>query len=247
MKTIIYAVTIIALAPVLTGCRSLTALDPTGISGIIVSVHDERVAAAKEREAKQDSELMGQRMNITTRFANNPDTDAWKEQRAKISQAAGERVFSKDCSLVFDSLLVAVSSLELQVNNMERQSGYITASGISLSPTEAQALRRQAINDWCAQNKLDPSVLDRQFHSSMLNGMTETTDVGNMMAKSDKRHRAVTFRIENLGEHRTRVTLRFSEVYYPEELEAYYKLVWKSVDKEIFIDQALNGNVAQRQ
>jgi hypothetical protein len=245
MKTINYAITIIALAPVLTGCRILdvTAFDPTGISGTIVASHESAVAKAKARDAQHDSELMQQRMKIITGFATNPDTDTWKEQRSKISQAAGERVFTKDYSLVFDSLLAAVSSMELQVKNMERQSGYISASGVSLAPTESKVLRRQAINDWCVQNRCDSSVLDRHFHSSSMDSITD----GNMMARSDRLLRALTFRIENLGEHRTRVTLRFAEVYYPEELDAYYKLVWKSVDNQISIDRAINEDVAQQQ
>jgi len=253
MKTITSALTIVALATVLTGCAVLdpALLDPIGITGKIREAREQRMAdqalKEKEREEQSDHNLLMQRMNITTRFATNPDTDAWKEQRAKISQAAGERVFSKDYSHVFDSLVVAVSSLEMQVNNMERQSGYITASRIGLSPGEAKTLRRQAMNDWCVQNGFDPSILDQQYHSSTMGTMTEMTDMGNMMAKSDKLHRALTFRIDNLGESRTRVTLRFSEVHYPGELEAYYRLVWNSVDKQIFIDQNIDGNVAKRQ
>src|SRR5436190_30093 len=102
MKTITCALTIVVLATAVTGCAVLdpTALDPTGITGTIKGAREQRIAEQalkeKEREEQSDRELMQQRMNITTRFGTNPDTDGWKEQRAKISQALGERVFSKD-------------------------------------------------------------------------------------------------------------------------------------------------------
>ena len=84
----------------------------------------------------------------------------------KIAQALGDRVFDKDFSRVFDSLMLAVSTMELKVSNIERVSGFITASGITLSPTESKAMRREAVNDWCRQNNFDPSILDQHFQSS---------------------------------------------------------------------------------
>jgi hypothetical protein len=56
--------------------------------------------------------------------------------------------------------------MELKVTNMERQSGYIEAVGISLPPTQAKEMRQTAVNDWCHLNGFDPSVLYKKFNTS---------------------------------------------------------------------------------
>lgn len=44
----------------------------------------------------------------------------------------------------------------------------------------------------------------------------------------------------------TKVKLRFSDIYYPGEVETYYKLIWQAVDKQIFIDKTIEGTVERR-
>lgn len=195
---------------------------------------------------KADQDLMQQRMKITTKFQSNPDTDAWYEQRQKIGLATGDRVFDKDFARVFDSLVLAVSSLELKVNNMERESGIISASGITLPPTESKAMRREAVNDWCTQNGFDPSILTREFRTQQYQQMGGMTDVGEMMAKYEKMMKGLTFQLIKMGDKQTKVKLRFSDVYYPAEVETYYKLMWQAVDKQIFVDKNIEGAVEQR-
>ena len=104
---------------------------------------------------------MQERLKITQGFNNKPDTDAWYDQRKKITQASGDRVFDKDFGRVYDSLVLAVSSLELKINNMERTSGYISASGITLPPSEAKTMYRQAVDERCQQNGFIPVCLIR--------------------------------------------------------------------------------------
>lgn len=200
----------------------------------------------RQREINRDMELMNKRQEITNKFNNNPDTDAWYDQRQKIAQALGDRVFDKDFSRVFDSLVLAVSTMELKVSNMERQSGFIAASGITLSPTESKAMRREAVNDWCRQNNFDPSILDQHFQSSHMKSMENMIDFSGMMAKYDKMQKGLTFQLVKMGESQTKVKLRFSDVYYPGEVETYYKLVWQAVDKQIFVDQNIEGAVEGR-
>jgi hypothetical protein len=193
-----------------------------------------------------DMRLAQERQKVTNKFNNNPDTDAWHDARQKIAAAVGDRDFDQDFSRVFDSLTLAVADLELKVANMERQSGYIAASGMTLPPSEARGMRREAVNDWCAQNGFDASVLDRPFKTRMGAQMGEMLDFSGMMAKYEKMQKGLTFQLVKLGEGRTRVKLRFSDVYYPGEVETYYKLIWQAVDKQIFVDGTIEGGVQQR-
>lgn len=55
--------------------------------------------------------------------------------------------------------------------------------------------------------------------------------------------RWVSFQLVKMGESQTKVKLRFSDVYYPGEVETYYKLVWQAVDKQIFVDQNIESTV----
>lgn len=225
MKTVVHSLVVVAAAVTL----SIGCVDLVGYSYM------------------QDAELIQKRMSLTQKFNSNPDTDAWHEHRQKIAQAMGDRVFDKDFARIFDSLTLAVSTMELRVSNMERQSGYIVASGISLSPTESKAMRREAVNDWCRQNGFDPSIFDQPFRTSAYQNAAAMTDFSEMMAKYDKMQKGLTFQLVKMGKSQTKVKLRFSDVYYPREVEAYYKLVWQAVDKQIFIDQNVEDAVEKRE
>lgn len=241
-----------AIATILCGCADLIQDIPNVVQLGLDTAHEAKVN--KEiREANGDNpniagdqKLLQDRIRIGQKFNNNTDTDAWYEQRQKIALATGDRVFDKDFGRVFDSLTLAASTMELKVNNMERQSGYISASGISLPPTESRAMRREAVNDWCRQNGFDPSILDRKFRTSEFQQAGEMADLTEMMAKYDKMQKGLTFQLMKMGDNQTKVKLRFSDVYYPAEVEAYYKLVWQAVDKQIFVDQNIEGAVEKR-
>jgi len=43
------------------------------------------------------------------------------------------------------------------------------------------------------------------------------------------------------GEGQTKVKARFSQVHYPRELEECYSLLWQSIDKQGFLDKALDA------
>jgi len=198
-------------------------------------------------QMQADQNTILQRQKITTKFAANPDTDTWYQQRQQMTQALGDRDFNQDFNRVFDSLTVAISSLELKVTNMERESGYIEASGITLPPSDAKALRSEAVNNWCTLNGFDPSVLDRPLQSSQMQQYGDMMDMTQMTAKYDTMQKSVTFQLVKMSDQQTRVKLRFSDVYYPPELEAYYKLIWQAVDKQIFVDKTIEGSVENRQ
>lgn len=195
---------------------------------------------------QRDQETVMQRTKLNNKFANNPDTDAWHDARQKLALATGDRVFDRDFARVFDSLTLAVATLELKIANMERTSGYIAASGITLPPSEARGLRREAVNDWCRQNGFDPAILDVPLRSNAMGRMGDMLDFSGMMAKYDKMQKGLTFQLVRMGDNQTKVKLRFSDVYFPGEVEVYYKLVWQAVDKQIFVDQNIDGAVEKR-
>ena len=50
----------------------------------------------------------------------------------------------------------------------------------------------------------------------------------------------VTLSLVRQGEKQTKVKLRFDKVYYPSQVQEFYRMVWAAVDKQIFLDQALD-------
>lgn len=225
-------------------------LQMTGCMGALLRPQPDWNGMAADRNGMMaDQNLLQQKMQITTGFASNPDTDAWYEQRQKISLATGDRVFDKDFGRVYDSLVLAVSTLELKVNNMERTSGYIQATGIALLPTESKTMKHDAIRDWCIQKGFDPAIPDKQMSNPQTETMSTTmadfagTGFGGQSVKAQK---GLTFQLVKMGDNQTKVKLRFSDVFYPAEMEAYYKHVWQAVDKQIFIDKNVEGAVEER-
>ncbi len=161
-----------------------------------------------------------------------PDTDAWREQRQKLALAIGDRMFDKEFVRVFDSLVQAVASLEGKVNNMERQSGYIATSGITLQPAEKRTLIDEVVNEWCRLNGIDSSILDRPFSER---GETIRSRLFDLQAGETSvlgAEMGLTFQLVKMRANQTKVKLRFSGVNYPREVETYYKLVWQAVDKQ---------------
>ncbi|MFZ2657754.1 MAG: hypothetical protein WAX69_22665 [Victivallales bacterium] len=193
-----------------------------------------------------DNKLFEQKCQIVTAMQGSPDTDAWHEQRQKLSQAMGDRVFDKDFGRVYDSLVLAISNLELKVINMERTSGYIQASGITLPPTESKAIRQKAVRDWCGQKGFDPSIPEKPLSPNLQSSVDALDNLSGLLGTAPKAQKNLTFQLVKMGDKQTKVKLRFSDVFYPPELESYYKIVWQAVDKQIFVDQNIEGAVESR-
>lgn len=161
-----------------------------------------------------------QQAHLQEKVWSNSDTDAWHDQRQKLALATGDRVFDKDFARVFDSLVQAVASLEIKVNNMERQSGYIAASGITLPPAEGKAMGHEAINEWCRLNGIDSSILDRpsvytpgKFRDQL--GSLLVGTAGPTLMPGAGTRTGLTFQLAKMGTNQTKVKLRFSGVNYP--------------------------------
>jgi hypothetical protein len=203
MKRQIGLFTVIAIAMLLTGCVST-------ITGI-------------------DTDRMMSQSQLMQQLMKEPEVPAWHSQREQTTQALGDRVFDKDFSRVFDSLTVALASMGMTVDNMERQSGYIAARGQPLPPELAKQLRFEELTAWCMANGYDPSLLEHRgkfdIDPDMPSGVMQkfgTTLTISLVKQSDKQ---------------TKVKLRFNGIYYPRTLEESYKALWPALDKQIFLDK----------
>ena len=159
----------------------------------------------------------------------NPDLPAWHAQREKMAMAVGDRVFDKGFDRVFDSMITTLASLGCRVNNMERASGYITSSLPQLPPEQQEGLRTEALAQYAQAKGYPPSVLQKgQFDF----------DMGAMMERQGGA--GLTLSMVKQNPRQTKVKLRFDGIYYPRQVEELYGKVWSEVDKQMFLDKALD-------
>jgi hypothetical protein len=183
--------------------------------------------------AMPDGNRIQKQSELMQKLASEPDLPPWYAQRERLAQAMGDRVFDKDFDRVFDSVTVALATLGANVNNMERQSGYITSAVPALDPERERRLQMQGAREYCKFHKYDPSLLEKGKDDEF--GM----DVF-MMTNMTRFGQAMTISMVRQGKQQTKVKVRFSGVHYPGQLEEYYKHVWAAIDKQIFLDRGLD-------
>lgn len=217
-------------AAALSGCASrATGWDSPQMAELLAAQQRRRGSA----DAGIDNQMARQRLLMS--LVNEPDLPEWHAQREKMALAIGDRSFEKPFDRVFDSMTVALSTLGSRVNNMERSSGYITASIPSLGPTRTASMQKAAIRQYAAAKGYPASLLDRSAADGPFELDVEGSS-GMMM-----RHMAgMTLSLVRQGKVQTKVKLRFDNVYYPELVAEYYRLVWTAVDKQMFLDQSLD-------
>lgn len=213
-------------------------------------------ALMEQQQAMMASQNAGmgsmlERQRLMQDVMKNPDTPEWHDQRQKIVFAQGDRVFDKRFERVFDSMTVALATLECQVQNMERASGYITASLPALPPQQQDGLRSEALRDYAASKGYAPGLLDKK-PKAPAGGRRQTAavadvgdlgdmfDVESMVGMTGQHQGGVTLSLVRQSATQTKVKLRFDKVYYPRQVQEYYRMVWAAVDKQIFLDQALD-------
>lgn len=72
-----------------------------------------------------DFSRMQQQSKLMQQLMSNPDVPVWQDSRNKINQSLGDRVIDQSFGRVFDSIVTSLGTLELSVENMERESGYV--------------------------------------------------------------------------------------------------------------------------
>jgi hypothetical protein len=190
------------------------------------------------------AQTMQGRQRLMQDVMKNPDITDWHEARQKIVMAQGDRVFDKTFGRVFDSMTVALATLECKVQNMERASGYITASLPEMPPAQRDGLRGDALRAYASAKGYPPSLLDKSAAKKAKRGaifdLDDAFDVESTIGMMGQHMGGVTLSLVRQGEKQTKVKLRFDKVYYPEQVVEYYRLVWAAVDKQIFLDQSLD-------
>ena len=130
-------------------------------------------------------------------------------------------------------MTVALATLGSRVNNMERSSGYLSASIPGLGPTRTAAMHKTALRQYAAARGYPASIFDRSDEHFDL----DIESTSHMMTRGMA---GMTLSLVRQGKKRTKVKLRFDNVFYPELVAEYYKVVWSAVDKQMFLDQSLD-------
>lgn len=220
MKTRIGSI-LVAVAAIVSGCAGV---------GMFGSTPNPAGALMTQQNSGSDmiSGMMA-KQQFQQEMMKNPDLPAWHAQREKMAMAVGDRVFDKGFDRVFDSMITTLASLGCRVNNMERASGYITSSLPQLPPEQQEGLRKEGLAQYAQAKGYPPSVLQKgQFDF----------DMGAMMERQGGA--GLTLSMVRQGPRQTKVKLRFDGTYYPRQVEELYSKVWSEVDKQMFLDKALD-------
>ena len=185
----------------------------------------------QQREMMDNMDAIQAQSQIMQQMMSDPDLPAWHEQREKMALALGDRQFDKPFDRVFDSMTVALATLGCRVHNMERVSGYITASIPELPPDQLKALNAQGNRQYVVAKGYPADILDRKT------GSWEPPD---MSAMVNRWQSGLTLSMVKQGPELTKIKLRFDNIYYPGLVEEYYAVVWRAVDKQIFLDKGLD-------
>jgi hypothetical protein len=149
-----------------------------------------------------------------------------------MSFALGDRQFEQSFDRVFDSMTVALASIGCRVQNMERVSGYLTASIPELPPAQLETLNTDALRHYAVAKGYSADIVEKSDSPYDVD-----IDTGAMMTRMTA---GLTLSMVRQGESRTKVKLRFDNVYYPGLVDEYYRVVWNAVDKQMFLDKSLD-------
>lgn len=187
-----------------------------------------------------DFESMMLKVRLMQEMAASPDLPVWHDQREKMAMAIGDRVIDKSFDRTFDSMIIALGNLGCRVNNMERESGYITASAPQLPPEQVQALHKQAAADYAQAKGYPRSIVESQNFSSPLGAhMDQMLNPGAAAGAAERMTAGLTLTMTRVGATQTRVKIRFDNVYAPQTVQELYKKVWDALDKQIFLDKSV--------
>ena len=233
--------------------RSACAVVTASVLAACGSPSPDMRALMQQQYASAESQMQSMRalqdkQHLMQELMKNPDLPEWHEQRQKIVMAQGDRVFDKSFNRIFDSMTVALATLECQVQNMERASGYITATLPALPPQQRDQLRAESLRTYAEAKGYSPRLLDPPRRKVEVAGrqpipvvdVDDLFDLEGTLGMMERNIGGVTLSLVRQGEKQTKVKLRFDKVYYPSQVQEFYRMVWAAVDKQIFLDQALD-------
>jgi len=195
------------------------------------------LAAAQTRQIQvmggPDMTNLFKKQQLMQELMTNPDLPAWHDQRQKITMAVGDRVFDKSFDEVYEGMIIALATLGSRVNNMDRTSGYITGSIPDLGPERTQQLQQESLAEYARIKGYPDSVLQSQGPRDVNLGASQ-----GMMSRMGGS--GLTLTMVRQSARQTKVKLRFDNVYYPTTEQELYRNVWTAVDKQMFLDKALD-------
>ncbi len=139
--------------------------------------------------------------------------------------ALGERVYDKTFNRIFDAIIIGMPDTGYTVKNMEKSSGYIFAEGKYEMPPD-------------------------QFIRMVEEMRQEIRNVSGFKIKNDiiyeaREVDAVSISLLSFGNQQTKVKIRIktdAPNTYPPYLEEIYKSVWRAIERQVFLDENLDGN-----
>jgi hypothetical protein len=164
---------------------------------------------------------------------SDPDLPVWHDQRQKIALASGDRQFDKSFDEVYEGMMNALATLGSRVSNTDRVSGYITGTLPDLGPERNREMQNEQLAEYVKIKGYPDSVLDRKGPY----GFDPTTSQKMMSRMGGS---GLTLTMVHQSAQRTKVKLRFDNVYYPPTVQELYRTVWTAVDKQMFLDKALD-------
>ena len=174
---------------------------------------------------------MKQQSKLMQKLMASPDLPIWQDNREQVVQSFGDRVIEQSFDRVFDSIVTALGTLELSVQNMERESGYIVANGNPIPTGKKMELQKKELKEYCHFHGYDPSIVETRKNDIMEPAM------GRMQTKMME---ALSFALVKQQKKSTKVKIRASNILYPPALEEVYKIIWREIDKQIFLDTNLD-------
>jgi hypothetical protein len=198
----------------LSGCRTLAYATPVIGPGLII----------------KDQIDHEQKQKLSQKIMSQPDLPAWSEARERIVLAEGDRVFDNDVDSVYRAAITAVASLEVHVQNTERESGFISGSGKILPPDRASALRKARMIEFAKAHGMSPRSAEPgpYFDPTAMTAVMEAAT-------------GMTITVGPHGDGQTKIKARFSQIYYPRELSECYTVLWQAIDRQGFLDRALDS------
>jgi hypothetical protein len=181
-------------------------------------------------------ETMMAKQKLMMELMNEPDLPAWHAQRERMAMAVGDRTFDKTFDAVFDGMTIALATMGARVNNIDRQSGYITAFLPDLGPELKATLQQEALTQYAVAKGYPASVTQK---TGGMDDMIDASMGQNMMSRMGGS--GLTLTMARFSPTQTKVKLRFDNIYYPRMLQELYTRVWAAVDKQMFLDKALDA------
>ncbi|MEO5961104.1 MAG: hypothetical protein ABIZ49_04090 [Opitutaceae bacterium] len=221
----------VALALGLGGCGG-GAGGSAGLQGLMTRAQGGGAAGM----GSYDPETMMAKQKLMMELMNEPDLPAWHAQRERMAMAVGDRTFDKTFDVVFDGMTIALASMGARVNNIDRQSGYITAFLPDLGPELKAVLQKEALAEYAVAKGYPIKVTQK---TGGMDDMIDASMGQNMMSRMGGS--GLTLTMAKFSPTQTKVKLRFDNIYYPRMLQELYTRVWAAVDKQMFLDKALDA------